>query len=476
MRFQLSSEPICPASVSASAAGGFVTFEGKVRDHADGRAVTALEYDAYPEMAILQGETLLMEAMERFGLEDARAIHRTGALEIGDTAVVIQVAAAHRREAFEACEWIMDQLKWRVPIWKRESFEEGSSVWVGADSKQEANEDQERFARQMRLPQVGPEGQARLQSARVLMVGAGGLGAGAIPPLVAAGIGTLGILDPDTVDLTNLHRQTLFQSSEVGRMKAERAAAFAKRLRPAVDVQAFPVRLDSGNAEQYVGSYDWIIDGTDSLETKFLLSAVCQKLNKPLITASVHQFEGQLLSVIPDGPCLQCLFPEVPPDHCVGTCAQTGVLGVVPLLLGALQANEVVKGILDLPIYGDRMLLLDLMTLQTTTIRRTKRADCPGCAGVFERARAPWEIERLDEFPGLQVVDIRDPDEIPLLNTPHLRVPPQDCYQQVWDRPTVFICATGRRSFRLVSDLRARGYDNLYSLYGGVENLQVSRT
>jgi len=470
MSFTLSFEPLALEPQEHSQAGGFVSFEGKVRNHAQGRSVIHLEYEAYPEMATAQGNELVHEAMERFGLLDARVTHRLGTLNIGDTAVVVQAAAAHRREAFEACEWIMDQIKWRVPIWKRETYADGVSEWVHAGSAPaEPHSDQIRFERQMRLPQVGDVGQTKLQEARVLLVGVGGLAAGSLPPLVGAGIGTIGLVDADLVELSNLHRQTLFASSDTGRQKVERAAAFAKRLRPAVQVETHFEALSETNATRLIESFDWVLDGTDSLETKFLLNDVCRKLGKPLVTASVHQFEGQIMTLRPDGPCLQCLFPEVPPDHCVGTCATSGVLGVVPDVLGALQANEVIKGILGLPTLDRQLALFDLLTLDVTRLERTFNPKCPICSGSEHSSSLEWDLQQLPAF-DFDLIDIREIDEQPNLQRPHLRIPMTSCYERSFVRPTVFVCASGRRSFRLAADLRAAGNRHVFSLLDGLNN------
>lgn len=466
MKFLLSDVPIAAEPITHDEAGGFVVFEGKVRNHAEGRSVVGLEYEAFPEMAVSQGEALVQDAIERFGLLEARVVHRVGQLAIGDTAVVVQTASAHRREAFEACEWIMDQLKWRVPIWKRETYASGVAEWVVPGEAASSRVDVEMFARQMQLPEVGPEGQAALAGAKVLLVGVGGLAAGSLPSLVGSGIGTLGLVDADLVELSNLHRQTLFAASDIGRMKVERAAVFARRLRPQLSVQAFPVRLGEGNAEQLVSGYDWIVDGTDSLSTKLLLDRVCQRLGRPLVTASVHQFEGQLMTVRPGGPCLADLFPEPPPDHCVGTCAQSGVLGVVPSLMGVLQANEVIKGILGLPVLDDKLLLFDFRTLEATTIRRRS-------SGELSSGGSVWDVDATSiNLESFELVDIREPNETPVLTRPHRRVPMSECYEGEWQRPTLFVCASGRRSYRLVADLRARGVRDVFSLQGGVECLE----
>jgi len=468
MRFRLTPEPLVSSPLMDHGAGGFVTFEGKVRNHANGRAVTGLEYEAFPEMAIAQGDALLAEAIERFELTDAAVVHRTGALSLGETAVIVQTAAPHRREAFAACEWIMDQLKWRVPIWKRETYSDGVSEWVHAGSPPTIEET--RFDRQIRLPEVGHEGQARLVEARVLLVGVGGLAAGAIPPLVGAGIGTLGLVDSDTVEETNLHRQTLFTPGDVGRAKVDRAAAFCRRLWPGIHVEVFPVRLDASNVDALVQSYDWVVDGTDSLTTKFLLNAACQRHGKPFVTASVHRFEGQILTVFPGGPCLQCLFPEPPGDGCVGVCADEGVLGVLPFTLGALEANEVIKGILGLSGATDELVLVDLLSLETTRLKRAKRDGCPGCDGIWAEPRLEWEVDAIPA--GYDLVDIREPNETPGITIPHQKVVMAECYSRTWTRPTVFVCARGARSARLVADLRAQGCANVYSLAGGIEALR----
>ncbi len=465
MSFLLADAPIQPLAHADDAAGGFVTFEGKVRNQAAGQTVVALEYEAFPDMAIAQGEQLVNEAVERFELRSARVIHRVGKLVVGDTAVVVQTASAHRRAAFEACEWMMDQLKWRVPIWKRETYATGVSEWVMPHKSADAAQDTAMFARQMRLPQVGERGQMDLSKAKVLLVGVGGLASGSLPALVGAGIGTIGLVDADLVDVSNLHRQPLYAAEDVGRSKVERAAWFATRLRPAVTIQPFPENLTASNAEQLVSAYDWVVDGTDSLATKFLLDRVCKKLGRTLVTASVHQFEGQIMTIVPGGPSLRDLFPTPPPDNCVGTCAQTGVLGVVPSVMGVLQANEVIKGILGLSVLDNRLILLDLQTLELTSLRRTANV----CTSEPE---LDWsldpELSRLDSY---EIIDIRELDESPVLAVPHRRIPMQDCYQLGWDRPTLFVCATGRRSYRLVADLRARNQENVYSLNGGIASL-----
>lgn len=468
--FLLTDKPIQIPAQDHDGAGGFVTFEGKVRNHADGRAVHRLEYEAYPELAQNEGDKLVAEAIARFALLAVSVIHRVGVMEIGETAVLIQVASAHRREAFAGCEWIIDQLKIRVPIWKKETYQEGDSGWIGADVLAPDETFNSLFTtRQRTLEEVGDNGQEKLRNSRVLLVGVGGLGSASLPYLVGAGVGTLGLVDSDSIDPTNLHRQVIYQAQDAGRSKVERAAAFSKRLNPGVTIETFPYQLDESNVDSLVQAYDWIVDGTDSLAIKSLLNAACRRHRKILVSASVHRFEGQILTVTPDGPCLQCLFPEPPPEKCVGTCAETGILGVVPGLLGLLQANDVLKGILGYgALLSESMLLVDLRTGETTSLRRSKRAGCPGCAGQLPSSTEDLEVNSLQECPEYLVVDIREFDELPELGIPHIRTPLSTFNRSVLTRPAVLICASGARSYRLVAQLRAEGFNEIFSLRGGV--------
>lgn len=475
MGFSLSDQPIQPVEMSQGGAGGFVLFEGKVRDHADGRGVLRLEYEAYPELAQSEGDKLVAEAINQFDLIDAIVIHRTGTLEIGETAVTIQTAAPHRREAFAACEWIIDQLKFRVPIWKRETYQDGDSGWVGADAASPAT-DNGYFDRQQRLSEVREVGQQKLLHARVLLVGVGGLGAGSLPYLVGAGIGTIGLVDDDVVDLSNLHRQVIYQAQDTGRSKIERAAVFSKRLRPGVNLETHPVRLDESNVDTLVAAYDWIVDGTDSLRVKALLNAACRRHGKPLVSASVHRLDGQLMTVMPDGPCLNCLFPDLPTDDCVGTCAETGVLGVVPGLLGVMQANEVLKGILGFgELLSHRLLLVDLRTGETTSLNRSSRPNCTGCKGQVGIQKLDFCFDSIaaanHSLKDLQIIDIRDRDELPELPIPHLRIPVSEFNPETIQQTFLLVCASGKRSFQLAAELRHKGISRAYSLNGGVEGL-----
>lgn len=472
--FELTSEPIVAPTLEHKHAGGFVRFDGKVRNHAGGREVLRLEYEAYPELALAEGEHLVQEAVDRYGLTAAHVVHRVGLLEIGDTAVCIQVAAPHRREAFAGCEWIIDQLKIRVPIWKRETFADGDSGWVGADVlPANASIDQEVFRRQISMPEIGAVGQAKLASARVLLVGLGGLASGSLPVLAGAGIGTLGLVDADRVELSNLHRQHLYGFDDRGRGKVDRAAAFVRRLRPSAAVETYPEMLDERNVDALVQSYDWIVDGTDSLEVKFMLNAAVKRHRKHLITASIHRFEGHLMTISPDGPCLECLFPEPPASGCVETCAESGVIPGLPTLFGALQANAVIHGVLGLGQgFNEGLWLFDLRTLDTTWLTRRHRVGCHGCAGEspfrlvevasLEEARSRWK--------DLRVIDLRESTDHALPADVE-RVAADDLLANPPLQPVVLICHLGVTSLAVAHELRRLGNPEAYSLRGGAERL-----
>src|SRR5438132_9990850 len=215
-----------------------------------------------------------------------------------------------------------------------------SSLEVGLNSDELL-----RYPRQINLAQVGEEGQRRLKEARVLCIGAGGLGSPAALYLAAAGIGTLGIVDQDTVDLSNLHRQVLHGTNDVGREKTDSGRARLLAINPTIVVETYTARLSADNAVELIRNYDIVVDGSDNLPTRYLSSDVCVWERKPNIYGSVHQFEGQASLFAPHlgGPCYRCLFPEPPPPEAIPNCAEAGVLGVVPGLIGMIQALEAIK-------------------------------------------------------------------------------------------------------------------------------------
>ncbi len=477
-RFSFSERPFEVAALQQGLAdatcGGYASFEGWVRNHNEGLPVTRLEYEAFVELAVREGERIIDEARAKFGVEDAACVHRVGDLAIGDLAVWVGVSARHRDEAFRACRYIIDEVKHRVPIWKKEHYVNGDSGWVNcercatapsaqaeaaaaeaaaahdhahhghahhdlhhghAHAHAPARPPQPDYSRQMALREVGAAGQARLRAATVAVIGAGGLGVPVLQYLAGAGVGRLVIIDGDRLEPSNLHRQTLYALADCGQPKATLAAARVRALNPAVEAIAHAQRLDAGNGRALLEGADLVIDCTDNFSTKFLLNDLAQQLRVPAVLASVYQYEGQLQILRPDrdGACLRCVWPEATRDGLVGNCAEAGVLGPVPGVFGALQALEALKILLDLPgQLGDELLVFDLTTLSTSRVRMRRSAACPpgactrtardleaASAALAAEAALPaaaleLEFDDLDQAAalGYVIIDIREPAEL----------------------------------------------------------------
>lgn len=243
----------------------------------------------------------------------------------------------------------------------------------------------ERYARHIVLHEIGGPGQQRLKAARVLVIGAGGLGSPALLYLAAAGVGTLGCVDDDEVTLSNLQRQVVHGTGDVGRPKVESAGETVGRINPHVVYRAHPDRLGEENAEAILGDYDLVLDGSDNFSTRYLVNRVAARLGKPLVFAAMGRWEGQLSVFRPraGGPCYECIFPEAPAPGLVPACAEAGVLGAMAGVVGAMQAVEAVKLITGsgTSLEG-RLLLYDALQAETRTVRLAKRDDCPVCAAL----------------------------------------------------------------------------------------------
>ncbi len=518
-QFSLTAEPIAATpSAAQDGAGGYVVFEGRVRNQNEGRDVRSLEYEAFDELAVKAGCEVLGEALERFAILDVRCIHRTGHLQIGEVAIRVEAASAHRKAAFEACSWIVDEIKQRVPIWKKEHYADGDSGWINCeapddqmlfchpgergisnpnprtpcerrDSSQARNDktvgsEAAYYSRQVRLSEVGPEGQAKLKSARVLVVGAGGLGSPALLYLAAAGVGTIGIAEQDDLDESNLHRQVVYASHQIEKAKAEAAADRIRALNPYIAVVTHQERVTGSNAPNLVKDYDLVLDCTDNFRTKFLLNDICVEAYKPLIQASIYRYEGQLMVITPDSPCLRCLWPKTPNEGCVGSCAEVGVLGVVPGVFGTLQAAEAIKLILGLPspLREGHMLLLDLQSYQQQMVSVARDPACPAC-GILSSSlpveTAAFNVDAEDiDLAEFLVIDVREPYEVrfqPMksaLNLPSTRfdlgrLPQADKY--------LLVCAHGIRSEAIAEAMWERGDHRFFSLSGGVAALKQRR-
>ena len=491
------------------ACGGYASFEGWVRDHNEGERVAHLEYEAFEPLAIKEGARIVAEALARFGVEHAACVHRLGDLAIGEMAVWVGVTARHRQEAFLACRYIIDEVKHRVPIWKKEHYQNGDSGWVNCErcaapavqphvhSHVHAHEHPAAahaadYSRQMALKEVGVSGQARLAAARVLVVGAGGLGVPVLSYLAGAGVGRIGIVDGDRLEPSNLHRQTLYALADTGQPKAELAAARLRALNPEIDVRAHSVRLDAANAAELLEPYELVIDCTDNFSTKFLLNDLCVRLAKPAILSSVYQYEGQLQVIRPDrgGACLRCIWPHATRDGLVGNCAEAGVLGPVPGIFGSLQALEALKVLLDLPgQLGDELLVMDLTSLTISRLRARRAAACANgqCVRLVEAASVPpmQDLERtfasLDEAvrAGFTIIDVREPREVAEAPAPGVAATLIPVQQLLHGTPDLardgrylLVCASGKRSLAAAAELRARGFSAVHSLPGSIGRLE----
>ena len=340
-----------------------------------------------------------------------------------------------------------------------------------------------RYDRQITLPELGEEGQRRLAHGSALIVGAGGLGSPASIYLTAAGVGRIGLVDFDEVDETNLHRQVLYGTQDVGRRKLDAAAARLHDLNPEVTVTPHAGALTSDNALQIAAAYDIVIDGTDNFPTRYLVGDVCTILHKPNVYGSVFRFDGQVSVFDADrGPCYRCLYPDPPPPNLVPSCAVGGVLGVLPGIIGTIQATEAIKLLTGIgePLIG-RLLLVDALGMHFREVRLpaqherheriTQLIDYEGfCNPAMELELTPQQlIERLAE---VVLIDVREPHEFTAghidgaRNLPLGRVPleldtiPSDC-------DVVLYCAMGGRSGRALEILRSAGYDRTAHLKGG---------
>ncbi|MBZ0167264.1 MAG: ThiF family adenylyltransferase, partial [Candidatus Omnitrophica bacterium] len=276
MEFFLSSSPLEPSflteQLSSTDSGALVCFNGTVRAQNAGRAVTALEYEAYSELCAGEMERIFAEARDRFAIIQARVVHRTGRLELGELAVWIGVTAAHRGAAFRACRFIIDELKSRLPIWKKEFYADGDSGWISAQTPSAAQVLPDiYYSRQISVPGIGAHGQQRLQNARVLVVGAGGLGCAALRGLTGSGIGTIGICENDDLEESNLARQTLYRHEDIGRPKIDLAVIRLQEINPSLCYIKHPQRICAANAKDILKGYDLILDCSDNFPTKFLL-------------------------------------------------------------------------------------------------------------------------------------------------------------------------------------------------------------
>ena len=363
-----------------------------------------------------------------------------------------------------------------------------------------SNEEIARYSRHLIMPEVALDGQKKLKSARVLTIGAGGLGSPLALYLAAAGVGTLGIVDFDVVDESNLQRQIIHGTSDVGRPKMESARDRIMDINPNVHVEAYEEALSSENALEIFKDFDIVVDGTDNFPTRYLVNDACVLSGKPNVYGSIFRFEGQAsVFYAEEGPCYRCLYPEPPPPGLVPSCAEGGVLGILPGAIGTIQATETVKLILGIgePLIG-RLLLYDALDMRFREMKLHKDPSCPVCgenptvtelidyqefcgipqANAQAAADEVPEIsvqelkKKLDNGGGVSVLDVREPHEYEVANIGARLIPlgelPERLIELDKDETFAIHCKTGGRSASAVKLLQEAGFENVYNVKGGI--------
>jgi sulfur-carrier protein adenylyltransferase/sulfurtransferase len=363
-------------------------------------------------------------------------------------------------------------------------------------------DDLSRYSRHLILPEVGMEGQRKLKAARVLCVGTGGLGSPLALYLAAAGIGTLGLVDFDIVDASNLQRQIIHSTKDIGRKKLDSAEEKLIALNPALNIVKHETMLSSANALEILKDYDIVADGTDNFPTRYLVNDACVLLGKPNAYGSIFRFEGQAsVFATKEGPCYRCLYPEPPPPGLVPSCAEGGVLGILPGLVGVIQATEVIKLILGKgsPLIG-RLLLVDALSMRFRELKLRKNPECPVCGenptvkelidyehfcGIVPESKEEKAIKngiaqlgvkdlkrRLDAGEDVFILDVREPYEYQIAQIGGKLIPQNDVPQRLAeiprDREIVVQCRSGARSQRIAEFLKQSGYTQVVNLAGGI--------
>jgi adenylyltransferase/sulfurtransferase len=377
----------------------------------------------------------------------------------------------------------------------------GIDAVVQREGEELSRDEVQRYSRHLIMPEVGVEGQKKLKAARVLCIGAGGLGAPATMYLAAAGVGTLGVVDFDTVDASNLQRQIIYGTQDVGRRKLEAAGDRLRSLNPGVNVVSHETALTSKNALDVLRDYDVIVDGTDNFQTRYLVNDACVLLGKPNAYGSIFRFDGQAsVFAVKGGPCYRCLYPEPPPPGLVPSCAEGGVLGVLPGVIGVIQATEAIKLILGVgqPLVG-RLLLYDALQMRFRELKLRRDVECPVCGdhptihelvdydafcgivptqpqqagGGVPEVTADELKARLDRGDDVYVLDVREPNEYQICRIAgSTLIPLGELASRTGeldrDRDMVVHCKMGGRSAKAVALLQERGFTRVRNLKGGI--------
>ena len=359
-----------------------------------------------------------------------------------------------------------------------------------------------RYSRHLILPEVGIEGQRKLKAAHVLCVGTGGLGSPLAFYLAAAGVGTLGLVDFDVVDASNLQRQIIHSTRDIGRKKLDSAEEKLTALNPSLRVVKHETRLTSANALEILRDYDIVADGTDNFPTRYLVNDACVLLGKPNVYGSIFRFEGQAsVFAAEDGPCYRCLYPEPPPPGLVPSCAEGGVLGILPGLVGMIQATEVIKLILGngAPLVG-RLLLVDALAMRFRELKLRRNPECPVCGpnptvkelidyeqfcGIEPKPKEEVKLQngipqmtvrelkqRMDAGEEVYILDVREPYEYQIANIGGTLIPLNDVPRRMTEidprQEIVVQCRSGARSQRVAEFLKQNGYERVANLAGGI--------
>lgn len=499
--FALTEQPIDAAALRASLqrpeAGALVVFEGWVRNHHQGRAVTRLDYEAFVEMAQSEGDALVAEIEQEFPGVAIVCVHRCGNLVPGDVAVWIGATCAHRDDAFRAARLAIEEVKRRLPVWKKEYHPGAEPVWVNCTEDTGVQRNSVLYnVRQSSLPEVGEEGQKRLATASVLVVGVGGLGCPAALYLAGAGVGRLTLVDGGKVELSNLHRQPLFEMGDVGAPKVSRAALALRTRNSHIVVETIAADATPANVRALVAGRTAVLDCTDNYTTRLLLHDICLELGVPLVQAAVHRWEGVLnVFLRGEGGCLYCTgLPPRPVElDATGNCAGAPVFGPAVGVLGLLQATEAIKIVLGRPaaeIATRHTLLIDTLSTEITRVERPAHADCPYCRGrVLSPSattgddRAPLWVDQagLAELVATRLVVLvteEEGREFELPTTARV-LHPADIAElnRLADEaagPLVLACPFGLRSASLARGLRASGHSRVFALAGGLPRVVVT--
>jgi sulfur-carrier protein adenylyltransferase/sulfurtransferase len=373
----------------------------------------------------------------------------------------------------------------------------GGSASTAVEEATLSNEELMRYSRHLLLPEVGMEGQLKLKNASVALIGAGGLGAPLGLYLAAVGIGRIGLVDFDVVDVSNLQRQIIHGTGDIGRKKLDSAAEKMQDINPHLKIDKHEIALTSENALDILRDYDIVIDGTDNFPTRYLVNDACVLLKKPNVYGSIFRFEGQAtVFAYEDGPCYRCLYPEPPPPGLVPSCAEGGVLGILPGMIGIVQATEAVKIILGIgSTLKNRLLLYDALHMRFRELKLRREADCPVCGdhptitklidyqefcgirptpaveqGAIDVTEVKAKLDRGDDF---ELIDVREPYEYQICNIPGAKlIPlgelPKRLNELDRNAEIVAHCKSGKRSQQAVDLLKKNGYSNVLNMTGGI--------